>query len=407
MVLFWLTSWTTIAQPQSLTYGEPVAVDMDGSVPRYRYNFDGTADEEVYVSAFTIVDGLQLSVEVFGPNGTSLGEETANAIGTIVGPIKLASTGRYTIEVTQPTDNQGATGAFQIMVDHAVLTPVKPDGRYNGTLPSPGAAVFFSYTGPENELFGYAATGQNIGFFMRQPDGRVFITNSDYGSGELGNPLNVLPMSGQYIAFLQTFNDGGTDYSLRLTPVNVVKLESGDSVSGQLTRESVQVFRFTSNIDELWRVDVTGDLKYNSRMEIRSTEQLDTTLAADQTSGINGAPRIDPFISGASGDYYIILTTSDSSQSYDYTLTLTPSPAVRMDSGVSYPSLTSGETGAQIFVYFGVADEVVRVTMESSGGNPRLWMYSPTEELATFSSRSKGQTTIEVTLPQTGLYRFY
>src|SRR5205809_1122813 len=133
MVLFWLTSWTTIAQPQSLTYGEPVAVEMDGSVPRYRYNFDGTADEEVYVSAFTIVDGLQLSVEVFGPNGTSLGEETANAIGTIVGPIKLASTGRYTIEVTQPTDNQGATGAFQIMVDHAVLTPVKPDGRYNGT----------------------------------------------------------------------------------------------------------------------------------------------------------------------------------------------------------------------------------------------------------------------------------
>lgn len=404
-----LSVWTTglLAQPQTLTYGEPLTVTLHGSVTRFRYTFEGTADDLIYATAF-IPDGqLELRMEIFGVNGTSLATALGNAMGTMLGPIKLTGTGRYTIEVSQPEYNLGNNGDFTMLVDYAELTSVKPDGRYGGTLPQAGAAVFFSYTGPANELFGYAATGQALGLFMRQPNGEGFLRDFDYGSGEFRNPLNVLPTGGEYSAFLQTANPTGTDYTFRLTPVRVIELEAGSSVSGTLTSEDVQVFRFASNIDELWRIDVTGDnMQSNVRLEVRNADQLDTFLAGDQSSGINGAPRLEPFISTAAGTYYIILMTQNESRAYDFTLNLTPSAAVRLDAGVAQSGSASVDTGALIYIYFGVADEVIRVTLDTASGRPNLVVFSPTDELATYMSRSRGQSTFELTLPQTGLYTF-
>ncbi|MBC8170691.1 MAG: hypothetical protein H7X77_03430 [Anaerolineae bacterium] len=405
VLMIWTTG--TLAQPQTLTYGQPVAMTLDGSVTRFRYTFEGTADDVIYATAFIPNGQPELQVEIFGINGTSLGSALGNAMGTLVGPITLTSTGRYTLEVSQPEYNVGNTGDFTVLIDRAVLTSVKPDGRYSGTLPQAGSAVFFSYTGPANELFGYAATGQAMGLFIRQPNGEGFLQDFDYGSGEFGNPLNVLPMEGEYSAFLQTANPAGTDYTFRLTPVRVVELESGNSANGTLTSEDVQVFRFASNIDELWRIDVTGDnMQSNVRLEIRNADQLDSFVAADQSSGVNGAPRLEPFISGADGTYYIILMTGDETRTYDFTLNLAPSAAGRLDSGVAQPGTASLDTGALIYIYFGVADEVIRVTLDTTSGQPNMLIYTPVDELASFMARSTGKSTFEVTLPQTGLYTF-
>jgi hypothetical protein len=402
MALFLISMRSVFAQNAMLNYGEPVRVEVTAEQNRFRYSFEGKADDQVYVSAFVPNPNMDITLNLFGPNGTQLGTATDNAIGAVLGPYVLASAGRYTVEMFQPDYNLGETGEIELIVDQAGVTSIKPDGQYSGTLPYAGAVAFFSYAGPANELFGYSASGLNIGFYMFMPSGEGFIQN--YSSDGLFEPLQVLPESGEYAAFLQTSNPGGTDYTLSLTPINVVEISPDESFSGSLEANSTSILKFTSGVDELWRVDVIApDAQFSARLDIRSVNNPFDNLLSDSGSGTDGAPRIDPFISPAAGEYYILLSGGTD---FDYTLTLTRSTVVRLDNGVVQQGMISPETGTATYIYFGIAEEKVRITLESAEGQPGMTVFSPQDELVSFYARSTGKSTFEVTLPETGLYRF-
>ncbi|MBC8099164.1 MAG: hypothetical protein H7Y11_06955, partial [Armatimonadetes bacterium] len=131
LLLLLLTSFVT-AQDQTLVYGQPVTNTVSTDQTRFRYSFEGAASEVIYLAAFIAQDGLVLELQLFGPNGTLLGSAVDNALGSMLGPVTLGSAGRYTVEVAQPDYNQGTIGTFDLLLDRAALTPVKPDGRYTG-----------------------------------------------------------------------------------------------------------------------------------------------------------------------------------------------------------------------------------------------------------------------------------
>jgi hypothetical protein len=398
-----MLSWTfsTSAQATALTYGEPATADVTAEANRFRYTFSGAAGDTVYASVFVPNANMDITLNLFGPNGTQLGSATDNVIGTLVGPLTLASAGTYTIEVFQPDYNVGEVGPIEVLVDNAELTAIKPDGSYSGRLERAGSVVFFAYTGPANELFGYTASGQQIGFFMYAPSGNQVLTN--YSDDGLFEPLRILPEAGQHIGYLQTANPDGTDYTLSLNPINVVELQADAPVEGFLEAGRTQVFRFASPVDALWRIDVIApDSAYSARMDVRAVNDPLSNLISDSSSGSDNAPRIDPFISPAAGEYYVLLSGA---VDFDYTLTLTASLSTRLEQGTAQQATITTEMGIVTYLYFGIADEKIRLTLDVSAGQPSLVMLSPEDELITLLVRSPGRSTVEVVLPQTALYR--
>lgn len=394
------------AQSQILIYGESITVDITDSTIQ-RFEFAGSSDDQIYLSAFTSTY-IPITLRLFGVNGTLLAEVGNNSFGAVLGPYTLTNTGNYLIELQRP-DWASETGAINLFVDQAVISPVKVDGRYSGSLPRAGAAAFFQFSGQANQLFGYSVRGSNLLLSITDSAGNNFLR--DNNESFFVRPLAQLPSSGDFTVFLQTAADG-TDYELRLLPVNPELLEVNKVLSSTFSEDQPKVFRFTANADTLWHIGTEiPNADYDVTLSIYRDGDVNNAIARD-TGSFNGVPRIDPFAAPASGEYLIVLTANNGDTTvdqYDYTLSLKPSELVILETGVMVEGDVNSDEGVTTYLYRGQVDQTVRITLDiptNSEGVPRLSIYSPEDQLLDFAVRSRGTASFEVTLPVTGLYRF-
>ncbi|MCU0496997.1 MAG: hypothetical protein MUF87_06550 [Anaerolineae bacterium] len=394
------------AQSQTLTYGESLTIDLNDSTI-YRFDFAGNADDQIYLSAFSS-SYIPLMMRLFGVNGTLLAESDNNGFGVVLGPYTLTNTGNYLIELQRP-DWASETGVVSLFVDLAVINPVKVDGLYTGSLSRAGAAAFFQFSGQSDQLFGYSVRGSDLLLSITDETGNNFIRDTD--ESFFVRPLAQLPRSGDFTVFLQTAAEG-TDYELRLLPVSAELLEENKTLSGTFSEDQPKVFRFRANADTLWRIATEiPNADYDVALSIYRVSDVNNAIDRD-TGSFNGVPRIDPFAAPESGEYLIVLTADngdDTIDEYDYTITLSPSQLVILQSGTPVEGNINSDDGIITYLYRGQVDQTVRITLitvETSQGLPRMTVYSPEDLLLDYGSRSRGSATFEVTLPLTGLYRF-
>lgn len=375
----------------------------------FHFTYDLEPGDTIYASAYDPSRQMGLEINLIEPNGVTLTQAYPNAIGTVLPPFTVASGGTYTIEIFRPEWAQ-QTGTFDLIVDRVAFTAVKPDGIYTGQIPQAGGAAFFTYTGKRNELFRFAATGEALAFYMLRQDGSSFV-NTDLQDELLGT-LNILPEDGTFVAFLQTADPDGSDYTLQLKPITPITVEEGQNVyTGTYTESTTPILKLTATAGQPWRITSAEFEDISTSMEIYSLADPTYPIASDYGSGPNGTPRIDPFIAPADGEYLIVLYADDGQpgeRELNYEIALETSELRTLELGTAVTGSVTLEDNLTNYFYTGVTGEALRVTIEktSGDGQPSLRVVSEQDEVISFYTRSGTKAVFDITLPLDGLYRF-
>lgn len=376
----------------------------------FRFAFDLEAGDTIYASAYDPTRQMALEISLIEPNGVMLAQAYPNAIGTVLPPFTVASGGTYTVEIVRPDWASQQTGTFDLIVDRVAFTAVKPDGVYTGRILYAGAAAFFTYTGKRNELFRFAASGDSLAFYMLAQDGNTFV-NTDI-QDELLGALNILPEDGTFVAFLQTADPEGSDYTLQLKPITPITVEAGQGVyTGTYTESTTPILKLAALAEQPWRITSQELQDVSSYLEIYSLADPTFPLATDYGSGPNGIPRIDPFIAPADGDYLIVLYVDDGQpgeRELNYEITLETGELRTLEVGTAVNSSVTADDNLANYFYIGLTGDALRVTIErtSEEGQPSLRVVSEFDEVISFYTRSGSKAVFEIILPVDGLYRF-
>jgi hypothetical protein len=355
-------------------------------------------------------DDLVPYVRLTAVGGVVVAEaESNNNLGALLGPFTLEGTTTYTIEATHPEWAADTTGEFTLVVDRVNATKLEPDAAFSGSLSSANTLAFFTYTGAADEVIRYRAAGSNLGIGVFLPDGTPAFYDGVYDNP--GSLFNILPQDGDYTLVVQTANDSGVDYSLTVSPLEVLPLAEGAPVTGTNDETNPVVLAFESDAGKLLAINATVDEADSRTLAIFPASDPCCDLIRDYGSGANGNPRIDPFIVPESGTYYVVLwydLYSEENATLNYEVTLGASTLISLSSGAEISDTITPESGVKTYSYDASLGETMNLTLTKTGGQgwPSIRVNGPEGQVLYFESNSINSVSFEVVFAAAGLYRF-
>jgi hypothetical protein len=410
LVLGFTLTVTRAQDAVQLSYGQVAAGEVTAGQPLFTYTFDGTEGDTIYIYMHRLNEDLVPYVRLTALGGVVLGEaDSNNDLGALLGPVTLEGTTTYTLEATHPEWAADTTGAFTLVVDRVNPTKLEPGAPYSGSLPNANTLAFFTYTGAADDVVRYRAAGSNLGIGVILPDGTPAFYDGIYDNP--GNLFNILPQDGDYTLFVQTADADGEDYSLTVSPVEVLPLAEGAPVSGASDEANPVILSFESSMGKLLALNATVEGADSRSLAIFPASNPCCDLIRDYGSGANGNPRIDPFIVPESGTYYVVLwydLYSEENATLDYEVTLGASTLISLSSGAQINDTVTPESGVKTYSYDASLGETMRLTLTKTGGQgwPSIRVTGPEGQVLYFESLSISSVSFEIVFPVAGLYRF-
>jgi hypothetical protein len=394
---------------QPLELGTPLEVSFSDKVSSAQFTLTLEAGTTIYAAAYEPNFLLTLEISLVEPNGVTIAQAYPNALGTVLPPVTAASAGVYTLIVSQPDWATSRDGAFTLTVDEAEIAPVKPDGIYTGRLNGAGDVNFFSYTGPQYELFSLELLGSGTAFFMLNSDNSGLIRTD--AADRAARPFNSLPAEGTFVAFAQTVEAAGSDYTLTLRPIAPVKVAPGETIAGNYTEARVPVLLLDSKAGQAWRITTaTASENLSDSLQIFAVTDPINPVGVDYGSGPGGQPQFDPFVAPVEGQYLIVALLEDFSldaRELDYSITVTETERLTLIPGERLEATLAVDQGIVTYFYDGTAGQMIRLTFAQRGatGELGLRLLSAQDEVVTFTGRGGRSAVIEAVLPLDGEYR--
>jgi len=413
--LFFLMGLATHAIAQTagmIEYGKSVSGEINDETSSVLYNFNGSAGDVIYAAVFTenFYD-FTPQVRLVGPDGSTLGGATQNALGALFGPFTLPTDGTYGVEASRPFDSD-TSGTFTMRVDKTEVLLLESGVSQTGTLSGTGAVAFFDYRGTAGDLLSYHLRADaNFGLMMMTPGGQTLVW--DAYNTELFTPLNQLPETGDYRVVIQTGTADETEYQLDFARIEPLVLQPGQNVSGTVSEFPPAVFAFDTLADKMWQISasLSEPERGSANLFIFSGANVYDNVASDYGSGPNGQPRIEPFIAPADGIYYAVFNYYDGAaegdnQSQSYEALLIPSTLVSLSPGAQVKGTVTLDSGGTRYAYNGTAGETIRLTLTKTGGEgwPRFSVTSPETQILDMSGYVLTSATFEIALPVDGMY---
>lgn len=407
-------SSVTAAQSSLLQYGEWIYGEINDQQPSILYNFEGEADDLIYATLLVENPYEWLpQLRLTGPNGATIAGVSRDGESILIGPLSLPATGTYGIEAGRPFDSVDG-GSFNLRIDRAEVTTLESNAPFTSTLSGIGATHFFQYAATAGDLIASIVRGSaETGFWVVMPGGD-FILESGFGD-QWFSPVDRLPETGDYLMYVQTNVDDDVEFTLNVSTVQPQVITGGETRSGSSQEFPPIVFTFDTLAGKIWRLSGTaGDFEGDNGMEIFRADDLSGTLVSDYGSGPGQQPLIDPFIAPADGQYYVVLFGDDydasTNVSYDYQFSLFPSTVVSLSPGSTITNTVTPESGRVRYLYNGLAGEVIRITLNQTGGDgyARLQILSPETVIFDMSAYEIDfrSAAFEIVIPIDGIYMF-
>ncbi len=413
-LLLCLLATATITAQQAarpLSLGQPDTADVNNAQPVTSFTFEGRAGQIIYITMLDETETLDMELRLLAPSGALLGM-ASESVAVLLGPITLVEDGRYTISAGRPSFSD-SEGVFSILVEETTIRDldISLGEPQNESLSGRGSAHFYRFSGTAGDLFAYQLVGEEIGIAIFDPNGQRFIADGYYERPL--RPIETLPLTGDYLAVIQTINRDGSPYTLRIQQVEPIPLISGEAMADTMLESEPALFAFESAAGKTWQISAQLPEGGDRRLEIlllTDRESWERTVAADYGSGPGGNPRIEPFIAPNSATYYVILAYDNYNGNDDiipYQVTLTSSTIVSIAPGQTIEGETGLASGEVTYFYDGKEDEDIRlmIARTSESGEIGIQVLSPVDEVANFYGRDVKEVIIEARLPISGQYR--
>jgi hypothetical protein len=403
-----------VAQAQdvlTLSAGEPVTISISGT-ETVSAIYEGTAEEQVYITVTGAERGIEARVNVLGPNGGVVAERVQIGDRGWVLPFTIPETGRYTIAV-QREEFSDFTGDATLLLDTITVPATELNETLTGSLDQALALAAFTFEAEPNTLFGYRLICTNECTFVMLPsDPAAEAILAGYFSERLFQPILLLPTGGTYTVYIQNAT-ADTDYSLELFEHDPTPLSVNEPITGSIDSDQALIFAFESAAGKVWQVNGTFGLGGDRGIEIYRFENRpswDVIVGRDYGTGPEGNPRITQFAAPEDGRYYVALywRSNEAASSTDYTLNLSPDTLKQLAPGTTFTGELTAEGGQENYLYSGKAGDKIRITIErtSDTGSLNLRVVSEVDEVVVYYERGSTRAQFDITLPVDGRYQF-
>ena len=225
-----------IADPIApIDIGEVVSDSIATPTEVDQWQFDATAGQSIYID-FQQLSGGMLSIRLLAPDDTTLLSDSSTAANLLDnGPLTLADTGTYTLEVT---GDGSATPAYQfqlLAVPDPVTVPIDFGEVVDGEIVVPGEVDLYTFnaTAGQKVFSDMLAGGTSYGrWTLTDPNGIQVYSDYLYDHGVV-----ELPQTGQYTLTVDGTGDrtGGYQFQLVAIPDPVaLPIDIGDVVDGEI-----------------------------------------------------------------------------------------------------------------------------------------------------------------------------
>ncbi len=394
----------------TLAYGQVASGEITAEQPMFTYTFDGVEGENIYIYMHVPNGDLVPLIRLTAVGGVVIGEaDSNNALGALFGPFTLEGTTTYTVAATHPEWAADSTGAFSLVVDQVKPTALQAGDPVRGTLSDAGALNFYTFTGAAEDVVRFRVNGPNMGFGVFLPDGVPVFSDGMYDNP--GSVFNILPQDGDYTVIVQTGNTTSTDYTVSVSPLEVIPLVEGTPVTGSSPELDPVVFSFESDLGKLIALNATVPDADSRSLAIFPASDPCCELIQDYGSGPNGNPRIDPFVVPESGKFYVVLwydLYSEENATLDYEITIGASTLISLSRDAEINDTVTPESGVKTYSYDASLGETLRLTLTQTGGEgwPTIRVTGPEGQVLYFESTSITSLSFEIVFETAGLHRF-
>lgn len=211
----------TIVEPTP----EPQVIEREGTrifsgellqdVPTRRYEFQGTAGEQVIIATNSQTIDTYLILEDDAGRQIAENDDFANALNARIGPFELPYSGTYTAVVTSFdyfSGGFGETGDFTLRIESIQTDTITLNDSVDVTFGDAGLTRFLTFEGAAGTVIKVTANSNetiDTSLELLNPQGEAVATDDDGGVGldpEISN--YTLPADGTYTVVLRPFAPG-------------------------------------------------------------------------------------------------------------------------------------------------------------------------------------------------------
>jgi hypothetical protein len=350
-----------ISDGDTLTAGNPVVVDLSGSV---NFVYNAANPETVTVIARSLDGTLDTILDVYNADGTLIGSNDDATIAlpnlsltdSVISNLNLPAAGVYTIHLD--SFSGASTGQVELTITSAALQIITQDLNGKALFVTEPLKVYM--TGLESIDFLYQVNGSEAV--------SVYVTNLDTNPELIDTTLEILDENGGQLAFNDDLSDADVNpgienleldpgiYTIRLNPydedqVGGVQVELvtgevkatgdggdsqsgesilnfGDSITGTITDSSTGEYNFDGSEGQIITITVeaSNPSSPDQDLEITLYDSEGDEIASDDDSGESlGFGGFDPAIIEFSipyNDTFLVVVDSIFDVSGDYTISL-------------------------------------------------------------------------------------
>ncbi len=308
--------------------------------------------------------------------------------------------------VSGATDSPDHTGAYTLTLQR---TEALSDGRsVDGSIDVDGDVDRFPFVGTAGTAATVTLTpddGLNGLLEMIDPAGARIEQVDSGGTGQTESITFILPVDGTYVVPVRGSPGSTGSFSVQLDESTIMDIEIGDTEPGSIDQPGqVGVFRFAGRADALLTVVVqpAGNLDPAVDVLDPGTVRIDRVDAFGKAIGEISTVRLRE-----DGQYVMFVKGSNGSTgSFDVTVVDVRTP---LEDGSVAPGAIEQSGEVDVFEFEGVADDVVEVVMQPTGGDrldAQLGLQGPDgREIALVDNDFGGDAeAIFAVLPEGGTY---
>lgn len=203
--------------------GSPIKVANAAPGQKKRFVFHATQLQRLGMGASDLVisSGTYVNFNVYGPSGTSLtsGSYSKSSGGDQLN-LSIAATGVHTLVVSPQSGGQ--TMALDLVLSNDLAAVLPRESQIDVALPRRGQNARFTFTAQVGETLALQAYGQltaptdkSVYYSVYRPDGTLLTSKTFAAYGTMNLP--TLPLSGDYLVFVDPVSGAALNSKLRLT----------------------------------------------------------------------------------------------------------------------------------------------------------------------------------------------
>lgn len=375
----------------AITYGQTVTGELTLEAPFQDWTFSGSAGDEVTISVVSQEFDTFLILFDDQEFEVAFDDDSGDGLNSTIGPFLLPLDGTYTIRVSSyDWEFLGieAPGVYDLTLqsDGVVITPPPPPPGDNviaigetqtGTLSTQQPFADWTFTASEGDTVTIAVRSLDFDtYLLLFDDQEMELARDDDGGDGLNSRIGPFPIpaDGTYTIRVTSYDwevlgaEVGGNYELTVESAEIVPIVLGESVTGTIDSANLlDVYGFEGTAGQIITAELmtTGFATY---MELIGPGGLRTF----SNEGIIG-----PVVLPEDGTYTIVVTSFDTFEPEDYTLTVNAVEPVRVTYGEEIAA-NFDDSSILYYTFDGKTGDTVDVIVNSEGTvDTRLVLLGP------------------------------